>query len=613
MNAPAEILTRRAARPASSWDPETWSFLLVLSTGAAVSRWDARGEFDEILMLSQSDWPASVPLLDSHRRESVEFRLGLVDSIRAVGGELLGRATLSRHSERAQRIAAELTDGHTFPSSMGYSVRGEDWLERTNQKTGRREKIAKRIELQEGSLVLFPADPHAGIRSHDMTVSPQPENTPALTPPAAAPSNPTASAERAVVNAEIRSIGTIAGLDQAWIDGQIDAGVTADAARAAAFTAMQTRSAPLQTFRSAAPTITVGQDHNDPVAIRSVMADAIAHRMNPARCKLEGRAREYHGYSTLSMVGTMAHARGDRVNLHDQNALIERAVGAHSTSDFPLLLADAANKSLLANYQVADPTYRRWAARRSFVDFKPHNFLRVGDFPRFQEVGENGEVRYGTVSENREQVSAKEFNAGIIIGRRALINDDLSALADFSSMIAIRAAADENRMVYALLIGSPPMADGKALFHADHGNLVTAAVLGGAPQMHASVSALRKQKSLDGLVLNLAPRFLVVGPDMELGARQVLAAITATKPGDVNPWAGTMELVVDANIAGSDWYIAADPAAAPSIVYGYVSGAEGPQIRTEIDFDTRAVKVAAGLDFGCGVIDFRGLVKNPGA
>ena len=612
MNAPADIITRRATLPASSWNAETATFEATLSTaGAAVERWDARGAYDEILSLSQPSWPARVPLLDSHGRESVDRQLGSVDTLRVVGGDLLGRATLSRHNPRSQRIAAELTDGATFGISIGYAV--ASWSERTNTKTGRREKVAERFTLIEASLVVVPADPHAGIRSQDMTVSPQPETTPALTPPAAAPSNPKASAERAVVNAEIRSIGSIAGLDQAWIDGQIDAGATADAARAAAFTAMQTRSAPLQTFRSVAPTLTVGQDHTDPVAIRSAMADAVAHRINPGRCKLEGRAREYAGYRTLSMVGVLAHARGDRVNLHDENALMERAVGAHSTSDFPLLLADAANKSLLANYQVAGPTYRQWAARRSFSDFKLHNFLRIGDFPRFKEIGENGETQYGTISENREQVAAKEFNTGIIIGRRALINDDLSALADFSAMIAIRASADENRMVYALLIGSPLMADGKALFHPDHGNLVTASALGGAPQMHASVSALRKQKSLDGLVLNLAPRFLVVGPDMELGARQVLAAITATKSGDVNPWAGTMELVVDANIVGNDWYIAADPAAAPSIVYGYVAGAEGPQIRTEIDFDTRAVKVAAGLDFGCGVIDFRGLVKNPGA
>lgn len=609
MNAPTEVLTRRAPLPASSWNADTLTFEAVLSTGAAVERWDVRGPYDEILLLSQPAWPARVPLLDSHGRESVDRQLGSVDTLRVVGGDLLGRATLSRHNPRSQRIAAELTDGATFGISIGYGV--ERWSERTNAKTGRREKVAERFTLIEASLVVVPADPHAGIRSHDMTVSPQPENTPALTPPAAAPSNPTASAERAVVNAEIRSIGATAGLDQTWIDGQIDAGVTADAARAAAFTVMQTRSAPLQTIRTAAPTITF--DHADPAAIRSAMGDALAHRLAPGRCKLEGRARDYAGFRMLDMIGDLAHARGERINLRDQNALMERAVGAHSTSDFPLLLADAANKSLLANYAAAEPTYRRWAGLRSFTDFRDHSFLRIGDFPQFQETNEGGELRYGTISENREKVRAKELNAGIAIGRRALVNDDLSALADFSSMIAIRAAADENARVYGLLAANAVLSDGKALFHVDHGNKAVAGAVISVSSVGLAVAALRKQKSLDGVPLNLAPRFLVVGPDKELEARQVLAAITAAKAGDVNPWAGTMELVVDANIAAVAWYVMADAAAAPSVVYGYVSGAEGPQIRTEIDFDTRAVKVAAGLDFGCGVIDFRGLYQNAGA
>ncbi|MGA0563086.1 prohead protease/major capsid protein fusion protein [Ancylobacter sp. VNQ12] len=609
MNAPTEVLTRRAPLPASSWNADTLTFEAVLSAGAPVERWDVRGPYDEILLLSQPSWPARVPLLDSHGRESVDRQLGSVDTLRVVGGDLLGRATLSRHNPRSQRIAAELTDGATFGISIGYAV--ASWSERTNAKTGRREKVAERFTLIEASLVVVPADPHAGIRSHDMTVSPQLETTPALTPPAAAPSNPTASAERAVVNAEIRSIGSIAGLDQAWIDGQIDAGVTADAARSAAFTAMQTRSAPLQTIRTASPHIV--QDHTDPVAIRSAMGDAVAHRLAPGRCKLEGRARDYAGYRMLDMIGDLAIARGERINLRDQNALMERAVGAHSTSDFPLLLADAANKSLLANYAAAEPTYRLWAGLRGFTDFRDHSFLRIGDFPQFQETAENGELKYGTISENREKVRAKELNAGIAVGRRALVNDDLSALADFSSMIAIRAAADENARVYGLLATNGVLSDGKALFHADHANKAAAGAAITVASVALAVAALRKQKSLDGIPLNLAPRFLVVGPEKELEARQVLAAITAAKADDVNPWAGTMELVVDANITGTAWYVMADPAAAPSIVYGYVSGAEGPQIRTEIDFDTRAVKVAAGLDFGCGVIDFRGLYQNAGA
>jgi hypothetical protein len=97
----------------------------------------------------------------------------------------------------------------------------------------------------------------------------------------------------------------------------------------------------------------ITNDHTDPVAIRSAMADALAHRLAPAAVKLEGPALQFRGHRVLDMVGDLAAARGDRINLRDQDELLQRAVGAHSTSDFPLLLADAANKSLLANYQVA--------------------------------------------------------------------------------------------------------------------------------------------------------------------------------------------------------------------------------------------------------------------
>jgi hypothetical protein len=286
---------------------------------------------------------------------------------------------------------------------------------------------------------------------------------------------------------------------------------------------------------------------------------------------------------------------------------------AHSSSDFPIVLAEAANKSLLANYQTAAPTYRKWAARRSFNDFRDHSFLRVGDFPAFQPTNENGEVKFGTLSENREKVRAKQLDTGIIVGRQALANDDLGALADFSSMIAIRAASDENQRVYAILAANPALSDNVELFHATHKNLANSGTVIDVDNAGKAVAALRKQKSLDGLAINLAPRFLIVGPDKELEGRKLLTAITATKAADANPWHGSMELVVDANITGNTWYVSAAPEMAPCVVYGYVTGAEGPQIRTEVDFDTRAVKVAAGLDFGCGVIDFRGLYKNAGA
>ena len=68
----------------------------------------------------------------------------------------------------------------------------------------------------------------------------------------------------------------------------------------------------------------------------------------------------------------------------------------------------------------------------------------------------------------------------------------------------------------------------------------------------------------------------MVGPAYEVAARQILAAVNATKASDVNVWSNVAELVVDANIAGNSWYLFAAPSAAAVAVYGYVGGSEGP-------------------------------------
>jgi phage major head subunit gpT-like protein len=255
------------------------------------------------------------------------------------------------------------------------------------------------------------------------------------------------------------------------------------------------------------------------------------------------------------------------------------------------------------------------AARRSFNDFKQHKFLRVGDFPTFTEVSEAGETPYGSISENRETVTPKEFATGVVIGRRALVNDDLSALSDFSSLIATRTAAFEDATVYALIADDgPTLSDGNSLFdNSNHGNKAGSGAAISVTTLADAVQAMREMTGLDGIPLNVTPRYLVVGPAYELIARQTLATITPAKAGDVNPWSGTLELIVDANISGNRWFVAADPAQVPTLVYGYVSGAEGPQITTETDFDTKSVKVRAGLDFAAGAIDYRGLYLNTGA
>jgi hypothetical protein len=180
-------------------------------------------------------------------------------------------------------------------------------------------------------------------------------------------------------------------------------------------------------------------------------------------------------------------------------------------------------------------------------------------------------------------------------------------------MIATRAAADENKQAYSVLATNAALSDTVALFHSTHANLASSPSTIDTTNVALAVAQLRAQTSLDGLKLNLQPTYLVCGPAKEVAARQLLAAIVAAKASDVNVWTGFAELIVDANITGNEWYIFSTSGVAPTVVYGYVAGSEGPQVRTERDFDTQAIKVAASLDFAVGAIDFRGAVKNAGA
>jgi len=580
MTLPNGTQKRAAPLRASTWNKDDLTFDIILSTGAAVER----GGFTEVLDLSGATWPeAGVPLLDSHRAGSLDDNIGDVTNIRLDGTEIIGTAKLSKHSEKAKRIAAELSEGRTFSASIGYDV--AKWAE--NNAGGKRTLTAKSFKILEASLTSIGADAAAGIRSKPTT----PER---------------ATMTRAEINAEIRSIAKATSLDATWIDAQLDAEATVDAARAAAIDAMKTRTT------TAPSNIQIGTDHTDPDAIRGAMADALAHRIAPQAVKLEGRATEYRGHSMLDMVGDIAVARGERINFRDRDALLKRAVGAHSTSDFPELLSNAMNKSLLGNYELAAPTYRTWAARKPFSDWREHSFLRAGDVPGFKEIKEGGEVQYGTIGESAEKVTAKELVTGVALSRRALANDDLGELSGMSSGFATRAASDENALVYGILKANANMASGNALFSAPHGNLASASAFG-ATGVAAMVKALRAMKSINGMQLNLQPAYLVVGPELEVVARTLLTAVNATKTADVNPWANFAELVVDANLGATEYYLFASPTAAPSIIWGYVGAEDGAQVRAEIEFDTLATKVAATLSFACGAIDSKGVIKNAGA
>lgn len=589
-------LTRRApaaVRPIpSSWNPEARTFEAVLATSTAVERADTRGVFDEVLAIEGATLPERVPLLDSHARDSVDRVIGHVSALQVVNGELVGTVTLSRHNPQAVRLAAEISDGHSFGVSIGYAV--GTWADRTNPESKRRERVATAWKLLEASLVGVAADSTAGMRG-----------TPEM-PPAPAPATPPAAGSRAAVNAEIRALATTAGLTREWADAQTDAEATADQARVAAFEAMRTRTAPGATV-SAIHSVT---SHDDPQARVRAMGEALYTRITPTH-RPSDQARAYVGLSMVDLARETLRSAGVSTTGLSGPAIIERAmIGLHTVSDFSQVLGDTVGRVLRASYAAAPSPLRQLARQVTAVDFRSRASVRLVGNLGLERVNEHGEFKAGTIGEGGESYRVETFGKTFGITRQAIVNDSLGAFAAIPAMLGAAAANFEAKFIAELVSTNPFMADGKAVFHVDHGNVGTAAAITLASLSEARL-AMRRQTDESGEIIGVNPRFLVVSPERETEALQVVATIAATEPAQVNTFAGSLSIIVEPRLPAGAWYMVADPAIA-GLEYAYLEGVQ-PQVISEAGFSIDGVRHRVRLDFGGGWIDHRAWFRNAGA
>jgi hypothetical protein len=293
----------------------------------------------------------------------------------------------------------------------------------------------------------------------------------------------------------------------------------------------------------------------------------------------------------------------------------------HSTSDFPHILSNVINKRLRDVYLENEPSYMLWARRApNAPDFKNIDVIQLSAMPDLQPLGESGEVKYGKITDGKESYFVTTVARGLAVTRQTMINDDLRALDRIVVGFSGSARRYENRSVYGQLAGNPSMADGKTLFHADHGNLATGAAIG-ISSLSDTRKLMRKQKGLQNEELNIAPAYIIVPTDLEQAAYQFTSTqFVPQKSADINEFrAGgrtaltpVVESVLDA-YSTTAWYLAAENSQVDTIEYCYLEGNEGVYIESGMDFDVDGMKVKARLDFATKAIDYRGLVKNPGA
>ncbi|NKK29203.1 head maturation protease, ClpP-related [Rhizobium leguminosarum] len=334
----------------------------------------------------------------------------------------------------------------------------------------------------------------------------------------------------------------------------------------------------------------------------------------------QGRASEWQGRSLLDMGAALLEARGERVISRNRDRLATQIMSSgatHSTSDFPFVTGNAANRFLLDAYRAAETPLKQLARIRNAANFKAMTIGRMSEMPKLEEVLEGAEITYGTRSEAKETYRVKPYARMFGISREALINDDLDAFSDTLRAFGQAAAQTEADLIADLLLDNsglgPLLDDGVTLFADARGNKAVTASALSISSVSDGRKALRDQKGLDNQTpLSLRPQYLVVGSGNETTGEQIIAAITPSATDDVNPFSGKLSLLVDPRLEEDAWRLFASPDQAPILEIAYLNGVEQPKLETREGWNTLGTEFRAILDFGCGITGWRGAYLNEG-
>lgn len=586
-----DIITRSAGK-LSSFDPEARTVDLTLATETPVRRRSYQGDFDEILTVSKaainSERLDGMSFLDQHDSYSgLEARLGSIvpGSLRFEGKTAIVTAKISRN-EKGEALFRDLEDGHVIPVSVGYRIEKE---ERTEARSGGVATVkATRWMPMEISAVSIPADAAATTRSIE-------KDTQIMT---------TKTTTRSEADeARIIELGTMARMSD----------LAAEAVRSGESLAdFRTRLLDAMASKDEATHIDThirleGVAHGRQRA--EVMADALAVRFDSTH-KPAPDAREFVGLSVPELARRCVEAQGVDTRGMSAAQLVTR--GLHSTSDFPEILANAANKRLQAEFAMVPSALKRTARQSSARDFKMKTVVKLSSAPDLLKVNEHGEFKRGTMVEAKESYRIETFGRIFGITRQALVNDDLSAFAGAAAKMGAAAGVFEAKTLASLLESNPVMADGQPVFHASHKNLSTGAL--SLESLSAARLLFRKQVGLSGDLVDLSPRYLVVPADLETVAEKLLADIAAAKVEDVPAAARGLELVVEPRLTNATaWYLAAAPGQIEGIEFSYLEGFEGPYFETRNGFDVDGVEIKVRLDFGAAFTEHRSWTKSSGA
>ncbi|HGN0215850.1 ClpP-like prohead protease/major capsid protein fusion protein [Proteus mirabilis] len=322
----------------------------------------------------------------------------------------------------------------------------------------------------------------------------------------------------------------------------------------------------------------------------------------------------YNSMTLRELARASLTERGVGVATYNPMQMIGMAF-THSTSDFGNILLDVANKAILLGWEENDETFGKWTKKGQLSDFKTAHRVGLGAFPSLRKVREGAEYKYVTLNDKGETIALATYGELFSISRQAIINDDMNMLTDVPKKLGEAAKATIGDLVYAVLVDNEKMSDKKALFSADHKNILTGGM--DVETISAGRTAMRQQKEGER-TLNIRPAFMLVPTTLETQATQVVKS-GSVKGADVNaniinPVRDLAEIIAEPRLddaSEKDWYMASRQGS-DTIEVAYLNGIDVPYIDQLEGFTSDGVTTKVRIDAGVAPVDYRGLLKVTG-
>lgn len=575
------------------------SFRLVAYTGAPIRQaWSRNALVLDLEGMDVSN--QSIPILFGHEA-SLENVIGQATSVSSDGSQLIVEGVIIGVSQTTQQVLELARRGMKFQASVGADVgrieniQAGERVSVNNRDFAGPVSIVRGSALRETSVVLMGAD---GRTSASIAAEAAQEEVSMADHANQTPDETKVSAEApasVAVEPKIEAAAKPATQENVNMIEELKAAVKADLL------------AELRSFRAPTPAIHVAE----PVDSQKVVEAALCKQAGLANIDkafdsrtLEAADKVSRDVSISQVLLKAAKANGytggERIT---QSSVMPMLQASFATHDISNLLAALVNKFLLSGFMAVERSWENIAAIRSVSDFKAINLMRLNGSLKFQPVGNAGELKVAAVNDYKRSVNASTWGISTQLTRADVINDDLNALSMVPQRMGRGAALAMNDSIWSAF-----QTDNATYFQA------VSAAAGNAlsyNSLESAVTAYRRLNDPDGNPLAIAPRILLVPPELEPKAVQlmtqsalIVGSLGSTSSKSVEPsanaFAGRYRIVTSNYLTSSStWWLMADAADLAALDIVFLNGQQVPTIeQVQVDYQLLGVGLRGFMDFG---------------